>query len=99
LRALFEPVCRDYVRVVAALGNPGRPLAVDSPQALVRRKPESELPNVDGAFEELARRGVLEQTDAAWAWGPRAADIALCRELYAWPDEESAPALHCFEAI
>jgi 1-acyl-sn-glycerol-3-phosphate acyltransferase len=83
---LFEPICRDYERVAAALGAPGERLAVDSPAALVRREPERHLPNVEAAFADLARRGVLERCGDGYVWGPQAGDLPRMRALYAWPE-------------
>ncbi|MFL5927719.1 MAG: SDR family oxidoreductase [Gaiellaceae bacterium] len=80
LRAVLGPVFRDYVRVAERLGSGA---TVESPRAFVRSEPDCVLSNVEAAFDDLARRGVLERDGSSWSWGPRAADLSRCRELYA----------------
>lgn len=87
LRALFGPVVRDYQAVAAALGEPDTPLDVKSPAALVRSRPGEmlHLPDVEGAFEDLAERRILhyDQDESIYCWGPEAAEIASYRECLA----------------
>jgi hypothetical protein len=52
----------------------------------VRREPERHLPNVEAAFADLARRGVLERCGDGYVWGPQAGDLPRMRALYAWPE-------------
>ena len=83
LRALFEPVVRDYQAVAAALGEPGTPLAVSSPVAMMQSRSGEglHLPDVEGAFEDLAERRIVvrEHEQESYDWGPHAAEIEAYR--------------------
>lgn len=91
VRALLEPLCRDYVRVGEILGEPGRPLGAETPRALLREVPECHLPHVEAAFADLVQRGILacDPQSGRHRWGPRAAEIVRWRALAAWPEEEA----------
>lgn len=93
VRALFEPVCRDYARTATALGSPAEPLAVAEPRALVRREPSIALEHAEGAFEDLLRRGVLARLEGSGrcVWGPRREEVGLWRTRYAWPERALEP--------
>ena len=84
LRALFGPVVRDYVAVANALGEPGTPLVLNSPPAVLQSLPDENLhlPDLEGAFADLTERGILlyYQDKKNYSWGPRAAGIAEYRE-------------------
>ncbi|MDX1650652.1 MAG: 1-acyl-sn-glycerol-3-phosphate acyltransferase, partial [Myxococcota bacterium] len=86
VRALFEPLCETYARVAAALDEVPRTGPVEEPRALVRRTPGVSLPDVEAAYEDLARRGVLRRrAEGGWRWGPRAEELPRWRARYAWP--------------
>ncbi|MDJ0869615.1 MAG: SDR family oxidoreductase, partial [Myxococcota bacterium] len=73
LRALFEPVCRDYALAAASLGDPSGAPRVRTPAELARRERSAWLPNLEAAFSDLVERGVLVCTPGGdHAWGPRA---------------------------
>ncbi|MBC7643519.1 MAG: 1-acyl-sn-glycerol-3-phosphate acyltransferase, partial [Thermoleophilia bacterium] len=91
VRAVFEPVCHDYLRVVTAIADPERWPATDTPRTFVQRVPECQLPNVEAAFAELTRRGVLEQSGSAWKLGRQVGGIEQYRELYAWIEPAAQP--------
>jgi len=84
LRALFGPVVRSYQAVAAALGEPETPLAVNSPVSVVQSRPDEHLhlPDVEGAFEDLAERRILlyDQQEKNYSWGPAATEINAYRE-------------------
>lgn len=81
--ALFEPICRDYQAVAQALES----LPAGSrftAHELIRQLPGSFLPDVEGALQDLAERGVLacEGETYRWANGPR--DLTDYRNACAW---------------
>jgi hypothetical protein len=81
--ALFEPICRDYQAVAQTLES----MPADSQftaHELIRRLPGSFLPDVEGALQDLAERGVLacEGETYRWANGPR--DLTDYRNACAW---------------
>ena len=103
LLELLEPLCRDYLTVVASLGSPSAMPAVPSAQELVRQSPDSHLPSLEEAFEDLVERQILRR-DAApgegYVWGSRASDLADYRKACAWPGlsvqaAEGSFARHC----
>jgi alcohol-forming fatty acyl-CoA reductase len=95
LRALLEPICRDYQRVAeavaAAARGAGPAAAAESPRALVRQVPECHLADAEAAFEDLVRRGVLVRKGERYLPGPRAGDLADLRARYAWPAAPAEP--------
>ena len=94
LKALFEPICRDYVTVAWSLGSPTGRIEVTNPKALVRKVPTAHLPNVEAAFEDLCERGILKETAVKgdYDWGPEADDIIEYEAMCRWPDDEPAEA-------
>ena len=82
LRALFGAVVHDYQVVVNALGEPGAKLQANSPLAVLRAHDDLHIPDVEGAFADLAERGILAYDDERreYRWGPEAAEIAAYRE-------------------
>lgn len=94
LRALFEPVRRDYAAAASALAvrwanasaggsggaaaQLGAGLGVPCPADLLGGLPGAHLPDLEGAYEDLAERGILLREAGAdgFAWGPRASDVA-----------------------
>lgn len=88
LRALFEPVCRDYERVARSLGDPAEPLRVRSPAEVARRWRDAHLPSLEGAFADLVERGMLAGPDAQgrFSWGPRADALPNLASAYRWPE-------------
>lgn len=87
LRALFGPVAHDYQVVAAALGEPGQSLVESSPVATLRSRPNENLhlPDVEGAFADLAERQILnyDQDEKHYHWGPRATEIEAYRACLA----------------
>jgi hypothetical protein len=83
IRALFGPVVRDYQAVAVALGEPGTPLDLNSPVAIMqsRRDENLHLPGLEGAFADLTERRILlyDQDQKSYSWGPEAAEIASYR--------------------
>ena len=75
---------RNYKVVTDALGDPGVPLALNTPLAVVRARPDAQLhiPDVEGAFDDLARRKILACDEQAktYGWGPEAAALKAYRE-------------------
>jgi nucleoside-diphosphate-sugar epimerase len=78
LDALFAPILRDYERAARAAVN-----GVASPRELLRSEPDSQLDSLEAAFEDLARRGVLERRGDGYVAGPQLAELAQLRALYA----------------
>lgn len=76
LQALFEPVVRDYQRVVETLGSPEwHPLHV-SPRTVVRQSPDAHLPHLEAAFSHLVRTNVLEPCKQfGYRWGQHASQL------------------------
>jgi hypothetical protein len=64
LRALFDPVCRDYAATAEELARlcAGGAAAAPDPAELVRALPGAHLPDVEGACEDLLERGLLART-------------------------------------
>jgi len=88
LRALFGPVARDYAATARVLAGRAHPAAaVPSPAEVVRQLRDAHLPDVEGAFEDLAQRGMLERDEATggYGWGARADELeawaAQCERL------------------
>jgi len=89
LRALFEPVCRDYVTVAQALGSPNGRIGVTSPKDVVKKVATAHLPNVEACFEDLRERGILRApvNGGGYEWGPRATDLPEYEATCRWPDD------------
>ena len=87
LLELLEPLCRDYLTVVDALGSPPKAIVVPSAGELMRRSPEAHLPALEEAFEDLVERQILERdgSDEGYLWGPRASDLGDYKKACAWP--------------
>jgi hypothetical protein len=83
IRSLFGPVVRDYQAVADALGEPGTPLDLNSPVAVMqsRRDENLHLPGLESAFADLTERRILlyDQDEKSYSWGPEAAEIASYR--------------------
>ena len=90
VRALFEPVCRDYATTAELLGNPSNSLIVTDPKEVVRRVPTSHLPNVEMAFEDLLERKIIvrDEEDSSLYWGPSAREVTHYRIQCLWPDKK-----------
>jgi len=86
LRALFEPIGRDYARVAERLGTPAWPPRHTSPRSVLYEVPDAHLPHVQAAFEDLVQREVLA-ADAThgYAWGAKASDLQDYHQACAWP--------------
>jgi fatty acyl-CoA reductase len=84
LRALFGEVVRNYRITIDALGDPGTALELATPLAVVKARLDDELhvPDVEGAFEDLAQRNILayDEEHKAWFWGPAADELAAYRD-------------------
>jgi 1-acyl-sn-glycerol-3-phosphate acyltransferase len=91
LRALFEPVARDYATVAASVGQPPWPPRHASARSLLHDAAGSHLPYLQAAFDDLAERGVLvvDRKDGAIAWGPHADQLAAYREACVWPEDRT----------
>jgi fatty acyl-CoA reductase len=85
LRALFAPICRDYERVARAAEA-----RTEGPCALLRADADAQLDAVEGAFEDLLRRGIVVRSGEGFAPGPHARELARVRGLYAWPEDAGA---------
>jgi 1-acyl-sn-glycerol-3-phosphate acyltransferase len=84
LRALFGQVVRNYRIAVDALGRPGSTIEFNAPLALVKARPEDNLhiPDVQGAFEDLAKRDILayDEEEKTYFWGPEAGEVKAYRD-------------------
>ena len=84
LRVLFGQVVSNYRVVTEALGDPISPLELNSPLAVINARADDELhiPDVESAFDDLARRRILtfDADDRAFSWGPEAMQIESYRE-------------------
>lgn len=78
LRALFEPIARDYALVAAKLGSKQWAPRHPSPRSFLHENPKSHLPDVQAAFADLVDRGILafDELEGAHDWGPRAGELA-----------------------
>lgn len=86
LRAIFGPVCRDYLRVAMAvdeLAASGQ-RELPSPRAFVRAHGGCEIDHVEAAYDELLERGIIESSEAGFALVANTADMDW-RSLYEWP--------------
>ncbi|MBC7460170.1 MAG: SDR family oxidoreductase [Thermoleophilia bacterium] len=94
VRAIFEPVCRDYLRVVDVLAAARGRATPGTPATVVAEADDCFLPNVEDAFDDLVRREVLVRDGAEWTWGRHADDLDACRASYAWADDEASSTAH-----
>jgi len=86
LRALFEPVCRDYEAVARHLAAQGEAeLAVTVPE-LLATLPSTFRPEVEAVLDDLVQREILSLDAGVYAWGPQAEAIAGYAEACAWPE-------------
>ena len=98
LRAVFEPVARDYAQVADRLGSTAFAPRHASARSLLHEAPESHLPYLQSALEDLAERGivVLDGKLGAVAWGPNADGLPAYKQACVWPParEEDVEARH-----
>ncbi len=90
VRALMEPVCRDYQRAAEFLAAADRRSPPPTPQDLVRLAPDAHLPDLEGAFQQMAKQDILTAgvDGVPWVWGPNADALAeYCRRC-AWQSPE-----------
>lgn len=84
LRVLFGQVVRNYRVVADALGDPSSPLVLNTPLAVLNARSADELhiPDVESAFDDLTRRGILafDEDGRNYSWGPEAAQLPAYRE-------------------
>jgi len=84
LCALFGPVVRGYRATAAALGEPGEPLALTTPSAVLRSRPDDglHLADVEGAFADMVERNILayDKDEKTYSWGPEADKFEAYRE-------------------
>jgi fatty acyl-CoA reductase len=87
LKAVFEPVCRDFARTAGSLGSTDYPPRHATPRGVLYEMPDAYLPNIQGCFDDLKARGILA-TDAQRrsVWGPHADQIAAYAHAVAWPE-------------
>lgn len=82
LDALFQPICRDYVRVAEEVASfPVEGLTVHD---VVGRLPDTFLREVEDALEELTDAGVLERGDDCYRRAAGVSDAAALVERWAW---------------
>ncbi|MSQ82379.1 MAG: NAD-dependent epimerase/dehydratase family protein [Myxococcales bacterium] len=87
LRALFEPVARDYGRVAHALGSPEFAPRYATASTAVHELPDAYLPTIQAAFDDLVARSILAVGPGGkHTWGARSAAIAAYREGCKLPD-------------
>ncbi len=92
LRAVFEPMCDEYVGVIDALRELADDAPLPKPTELVRSRHDAtlQLVNVEDAYAELESRGVLAIDGRDWTWGPLRGELAACRDAFAWVDVPAA---------
>lgn len=86
LRALFEPVGRDYLTVAERLGPTEFEPRHASARTLLYEAPDAHLPYLQAAFADLLHRGVLQMNGKNYAWGPNAEEIQTYKEACTWPE-------------
>ncbi|HEY9854193.1 MAG TPA: SDR family oxidoreductase [Stenomitos sp.] len=92
LRALFEPVCRDYQAVARHLAaRLGGNLAVTVPE-LLATLPATFRPEVEAVLDDLLQRQVLSVEAGVYGWGPEAEAIAAYAAACDWPEGSPEPA-------
>ena len=90
LRAIFEPIARDYATAAAKLGSTKWLPRHASPRGALYEVPSAHLPNLQAAFSDLTDRQILAlEEDGSYVWGPNAEDIEAYRAACAWTDAES----------
>jgi thioester reductase-like protein len=82
VQELFDAIRRDYATVARALERftnaPGQTLP--SAADVAREHPDTHLPDLEAAYDDLCERGVLtRRDDSGFAWGPRAAELGRYR--------------------
>lgn len=87
LRALFEPIARDYGTVAAKLGSPEWAPRHPSPRSFLHENPKAHLPDVQAAFADLVDREILgfDELEGGHVWGPRAGELGAYREACELP--------------
>jgi hypothetical protein len=87
LVALFGPVVRGYRSTAAALGDPGTPLELTTPAAVLRAVGDDNLHlgDVQGAFTDMLERNILayDKDAKTYGWGPEADKFEAYRECLA----------------
>ena len=98
LRALFEPVCQNYLIVIDSLGKPGDSLEGINATTVLLKNPSSFLPDVQAAFDALLKRRILahSQEPRSYRWGPCAPELEDFRRscLFRHPSMAENGALH-----
>lgn len=92
LRALFVPVARDYAAVAERLGTPEWALRHATPTSMLHELAGAHAPNVQAAYEDLTKRGVLTLVDKkrqVYAWGPQAQALQSYRAACVWPEDRA----------
>ncbi|MCW2949439.1 MAG: hypothetical protein JWN41_452, partial [Thermoleophilia bacterium] len=89
LSAIFEPVCRDYVRVVDVLEMHRGQSTPPTPREIVAMGFDAFLPNVVDAFVDLEQCEIVVRSGSVWSWGPRVDDLAVRRAAYAWRSDSA----------
>lgn len=92
LTALMEPVCGDYRTAAALLERADRRSPPPAPAALAATAADAHLPDLEGAFEQMAEQGILAHGNgtAPWAWGHNADQLSAYRERCEWPPRRPA---------
>ncbi len=85
LKALFEPIARDYAATAQALGAPQWPPRHATPRGVGHELSDAYLPNIQACFDDLKVRGILATgEDGRSVWGPHAHAIEAYRTDCAW---------------
>ena len=100
LRALFEPICYDYVAVSKSLGNPGDSLDGINPLCFLRSHPSSFLPDIEGAFDAMVKRQILAhgKEPGSYRWGRCAAEIGAFSRACVFSDASTSQTADLQEA-
>ncbi|MDO8644481.1 MAG: SDR family oxidoreductase [bacterium] len=87
LKALFRPVCNDYVRVADALDPLEVPLRAPTVPEILKKSPSAYRPYVEAAFEALVAHHILEPGERAgeYQWGANAKEIENFLTRAIWP--------------
>jgi thioester reductase-like protein len=86
VRALMEPVCRDYQCAAEHLAAADRRQPPPTTRDIVRLAADAHLPDLEGAFEHMAEEGILAvgADGLEWTWGPGVETLAEYRYRCAW---------------